>query len=313
MSFKHVILGLLNREPLTGYDIKKIIEKTPFLYWSGNNNQIYKALAELSEEGLATSEVEYQEGAPSRKLYTITDAGRWELNNWLLSTTEGPVLRKQILVKLSLADHLDRRDVEEMLDAYARQVKMELALSERDLAQSRFTEQAEKAVFLKVIQDNIHSFYSNELAWIDKVREAASVLPDEVSQEDKHQNKTNEVENAVTYKPVEVNGKNYLHVTGSPLLSTEQEALDIIAQCAVHDTNSVLVDGELAPDFFNLKTRLAGAVLQKFGMYNIKVAVVLNQVENLPERFREMATEQNTGGSFRLFANVDAAVDWLLS
>ena len=92
MSFKHVILGLLNREPLTGYDIKKIIEKTPFLYWSGNNNQIYKALAELSEEGLATSEVEYQRERPRGSSIRLPMPRRWELNNWLLSTTEGPVL-----------------------------------------------------------------------------------------------------------------------------------------------------------------------------------------------------------------------------
>lgn len=47
MALNHVILGLLNREPATGYELKKIIQNTLFMYWSGNNNQIYKACAAL--------------------------------------------------------------------------------------------------------------------------------------------------------------------------------------------------------------------------------------------------------------------------
>ena len=44
MIIDYAILGLLSWKPLTGYDVKRVMQDSPFLYWSGNNNQIYKAL-----------------------------------------------------------------------------------------------------------------------------------------------------------------------------------------------------------------------------------------------------------------------------
>ena len=57
VSIKHAILGILSFKPLTGYDIKKIIQESSFMYWSGNNNQVYKALLELHDKGFVTNEV----------------------------------------------------------------------------------------------------------------------------------------------------------------------------------------------------------------------------------------------------------------
>jgi len=75
MSIQYAILGLLGCGSFSGYDLKKIIQESPFLPWSGNNNQIYKALTELVEEGYAVSETVHREGAPSKKMYSITVRG----------------------------------------------------------------------------------------------------------------------------------------------------------------------------------------------------------------------------------------------
>ncbi len=61
MSINHAILGILSCRSVTGYDLKKIIQESPFMPWSGNNNQIYKALVEILEEGFVTHEVRHQE------------------------------------------------------------------------------------------------------------------------------------------------------------------------------------------------------------------------------------------------------------
>ncbi|MNE74001.1 Transcriptional regulator PadR-like family protein [compost metagenome] len=60
------------------------------MYWSGNNNQSYKALIELLNEGYVTNEVQHQENLPSKKIYTITAAGQQELRRWVLSYPERP-------------------------------------------------------------------------------------------------------------------------------------------------------------------------------------------------------------------------------
>lgn len=56
--------------------------------------------------------------------------------------------------------------------------------------------------------------------------------------------------------------------------------------------NAVILEGNtLSDDFVKLRTGLAGAVLQKFGNYNIKVAVVIQDDQNFPARFKEMVAE----------------------
>jgi DNA-binding PadR family transcriptional regulator len=55
MLINNAILGLLSYRPMTGYEIKKIIQDSSYMHWSGNNNQIYKALLELAEDGFVTA------------------------------------------------------------------------------------------------------------------------------------------------------------------------------------------------------------------------------------------------------------------
>ena len=96
MSIKYAILGILSWKPVTGYELKKIFEDCSFMYWSGNNNQIYKALTKMHDEALVTSEVIHQDSSPSKKIYTITEEGLEELKDWVLSSPEAPEVKKNI-------------------------------------------------------------------------------------------------------------------------------------------------------------------------------------------------------------------------
>lgn len=317
MSLNHVILGLLKREPLTGYEMKKIIQSTPFLYWSGNNNQIYKACAELLDEGYVTKEVQHQEDAPSKKIYTITEDGLAELKDWLLSVTDEPILRKQILIKLVLANHLNRNDLESLLAGYADVVKMQAALTERDLDSCYFAEQysSDNGLLLGLVRENIMSFYSSELEWIEKVKRLIADLPSESAQAPQPLSLKENHKGDLTmdYQVKETDGKRYLRLTSSePLIQSEQDAYDIVTLSYEHDTDAVLLEGErLADDFVMLRTGLAGAVLQKFGSYR-KVAVNIKEEQDFPVRFQEMLSDFSTRKTFRVFTNEEDALDWLL-
>ena len=69
----------------------------------------------------------------------------------------------------------------------------------------------------------------------------------------------------------------------------------------------------LADDFFQLRTGLAGSVLQKFVNYNIKVAVVLTDQQKVQGKFKEFITEANKGNSFRVFSNKKEAENWIIN
>lgn len=94
MSIQLAILGILSWKPSTGYELKKIFEHSSFMYWSGNNNQIYKALMNMQNEDLVTCEVIHQDNSPFKKIYTITEEGLEKLKKWLLSTPEAPNTKK---------------------------------------------------------------------------------------------------------------------------------------------------------------------------------------------------------------------------
>ena len=70
------VLGLLCESPLYGYTIEKIIEERGMRHWTDIGfSSIYYVLKRLEAKLLITSSCEQQEDKPSRKVYTITDAG----------------------------------------------------------------------------------------------------------------------------------------------------------------------------------------------------------------------------------------------
>ncbi|WKY48232.1 PadR family transcriptional regulator [Eubacteriaceae bacterium ES3] len=82
-TLKYAILGLINRESMTGYDLSKVFNKDLVNFWYANHSQIYPELKKLTKEGLITYEVVLQGEKLEKKLYSITEAGRSDLYSWL--------------------------------------------------------------------------------------------------------------------------------------------------------------------------------------------------------------------------------------
>jgi hypothetical protein len=115
------------------------------------------------------------------------------------------------------------------------------------------------------------------------------------------------------YQVIESSGKKYIYLdAGGKQIQNEQCALDLISICAEHDTDLLLIQGDrLSDDFLRLGTGVAGAVLQKFAQYNIKVSVVLDG-ERVKGKFKELLQESNRGKIFRAYASLQSAENWLL-
>ncbi|WP_195431118.1 helix-turn-helix transcriptional regulator [Clostridium sp. D46t1_190503_E9] len=173
MTIDYAILGMLSWQPLTGYDIKKIIQESPFFYWSGNNNQIYKSLVKLLEKDLVVNEVKHQEGAPSKKIYSITELGVKELENWIINTNvEVPEFKKQFLIQLAWSGRLELNEVETLLSKYELEVKEYISMyKEEQRREKHFKDRTNQEYFIwKMLYENMIMSYENELNWIEKVR-----------------------------------------------------------------------------------------------------------------------------------------------
>ena len=116
------------------------------------------------------------------------------------------------------------------------------------------------------------------------------------------------------YTVVENNGKKYIeYASKEHLIQNEQDGVDLIAACSEQDTNLILLHSEaLSDEFFQLRTGLAGAVLQKLSNYRVKAALVLTDSERVKGKFKDFLAESNRGNSFRVFQEKAEAEDWLL-
>ncbi|WP_304508039.1 helix-turn-helix transcriptional regulator [Anaerotignum sp.] len=105
---KYVVLGMLARMPQTGYTIKKWIENEYSHFWQESFGQIYPTLKKLVAEGLAVSFEDSETGkGRGRIVYSITDAGRKVLLDWLCKEPEIEKLRYEILLKVSFGENTE--------------------------------------------------------------------------------------------------------------------------------------------------------------------------------------------------------------
>ena len=304
MSIKYAILGLLSWKPSSGYELKKIFENSSSMYWSGNNNQIYKALIQLQDEGLVTNETEHQDGLPSKKIYTITCEGLSELKDWVLSSPDAPEFKKPFLIQLAWSELLNNKELFELLTKYENEIKMQLILHQEKIKRGNASpDRTQRETFLwEMIDENILSSYRNELEWIQNLRN--HLFEYELEEEKKK----------MDYKIVESGDLKYIELFSCVApISTEQDALDLVALCGEHDTNLLMLHSEaISDDFFRLKTGVAGNVLQKFINYHVKAVAVIPDERVNTGKFKDMVIEANRSNQFRVFEEKEKALKWLL-
>ena len=73
----------------------------------------------------------------------------------------------------------------------------------------------------------------------------------------------------------------------------------------------IITERELGPEFFELRSRLAGEVLQKFTNYKVRLAIVAPATEVYGERFNELVYEHRSHGLIRFVKSVEEARAWL--
>lgn len=107
MSLPHILLGLLNYQPMTGYELKHVFDQSIHYFWNATLPQIYRMLNQMEAQGYLTVTVEHQDGKPSRKVYTVTRAGEEELKRWLGEEPGAPDTRSPLLARVFFGRHAD--------------------------------------------------------------------------------------------------------------------------------------------------------------------------------------------------------------
>jgi DNA-binding PadR family transcriptional regulator len=134
----YVLLSLLAREPMSGYDLTAQLKKRFAPFWPISHTQIYPALRELEEQGFCFHQlIEQHATRPDKKVYEITEKGKDALRQWVESPTPLVVARDEFFLK---AYSLWLADPERMMEVFRDQVQLHeerLAFHEHNLQAKR--------------------------------------------------------------------------------------------------------------------------------------------------------------------------------
>jgi PadR family transcriptional regulator, regulatory protein AphA len=123
------LLGLLRKGPMSGYDLRKDVERSIGYFWAPAKTQIYSTLPRLVEAGFATQD---------KTIYELTDTGRGALREWVetapLDAGQG---RNLILLKLYLGEEADVDSLQRQLSERAQEAeRLQAELQELEAAGS---------------------------------------------------------------------------------------------------------------------------------------------------------------------------------
>ena len=97
----------------------------------------------------------------------------------------------------------------------------------------------------------------------------------------------------------------------SPVLGDAVAVTNLMGHCYADDIDIAIIYEENLPDhFFDLKSGLAGEILQKFSTYRFR-AVFIISIQRFTGRFAEMAMEENKKSRFHFCKNRDAALSFI--
>lgn len=113
MNVRTLCLSILQSRDASGYEIRKLCTEGESAYFvEASFGSIYPALAKLEDDGLVTSRVEHQSGKPSKKIYSITEAGHKAFIEALHEPLGDEVFRSPFLLLARFAHLVDAETVE---------------------------------------------------------------------------------------------------------------------------------------------------------------------------------------------------------
>ncbi|MBD0379473.1 helix-turn-helix transcriptional regulator [Paenibacillus sedimenti] len=107
MTSQDVILGILMKRSLSGYDIKHLLESVFSYFYNASYGTIYPTLSKMEKDGLITKESVLQEGRPNKNIYTITEEGRKQFRAYMYSPMQANEFKSDGMTRLFFGEFVD--------------------------------------------------------------------------------------------------------------------------------------------------------------------------------------------------------------
>ncbi|HET7590794.1 MAG TPA: PadR family transcriptional regulator [Solirubrobacterales bacterium] len=172
----YVILGMVRKEPRSGYEIKALVDNTTRFFWAASYGQIYPELKRLAEAGLIVGS-DAPTGGRRRTVYEITADGEEELRAWLREPPRTFEMRDEGLLKLFFAEALPRADALAIL----RQMRERRLAVHQQLRALGQTKDATKDPFPLIVLQGGLEFTEWFADWCERMEDRIRAAPAERS------------------------------------------------------------------------------------------------------------------------------------
>jgi hypothetical protein len=90
------------------------------------------------------------------------------------------------------------------------------------------------------------------------------------------------------------------------------DALDLMAESSSLDSRKIIIHkNQLIEDFFDLKSGIAGDILQKFSTYKVQLAVIGDFSKYGSKSLKDFIFESNKHGRINFVGNMEEAIEAL--
>lgn len=116
---------------------------------------------------------------------------------------------------------------------------------------------------------------------------------------------------------IEIHMKNQVPIaviaTSEPIIHDSQSALDLIMSISyMHDARHIVFPkAAFTNDFFDLKTKIAGDIIQKMVTYQFKFAIIGDFSNTNSKALNDFIYESNAGNQYFFLGSTQLAIDRL--
>ncbi|WP_018754867.1 PadR family transcriptional regulator [Paenibacillus terrigena] len=111
MNSQDVILGMLLKGPMSGYDMKQVFQSVFSYFYDASYGTIYPTLSRMEKDGLITKESVVQEAKPNKNVYAVTAQGRAAFMQYMHSEIEPESFRSDLLMRMFFGEFVDKEVV----------------------------------------------------------------------------------------------------------------------------------------------------------------------------------------------------------
>jgi PadR family transcriptional regulator, regulatory protein AphA len=129
MSLRSALLGLLTAEPMSGYELDRILDETFGYVWTAPHSQIYPTLRQMESDGLIEADVQHT-GGRERRVYRVLEKGFDELRRWAAEPVSYTGERDTAHLKASMMHLLSLDECEAIFRAHLNYYRQRLLIWE---------------------------------------------------------------------------------------------------------------------------------------------------------------------------------------